>query len=196
MSGLDKIADSILQEARQKADEILSKAKGKAAEIEKDAAEKVEAFKRSSAEAAEREADKVFERFDSENRQQRKQALLRARSEVIADIIAQARAKIESLPDGEYFDLMRGICVKNAQKGEGKLYFAKRDNDRLPGDFVDRCNAEITNGSLTLAGSTDRIQSGFVIVYGKIEQNYSLDSIFEMNKNLIWDKVNEYLSAG
>lgn len=195
MSGLDKIADSINREAQKKADDILAGAKNKAEAIEKEVAAKTEEFKRKSAERAERDADRIFERFASENRQQRKQALLRVRSEVIEDVVAEAKQKIISLPDGEYFDLMKDICVRNAQKGEGKLYFARADFSRLPKDFADKCNAEIQGGSVAVGDAVDTIQNGFIIVYGKVEQNCSLDSIFETNKNRIWDMVNASLSG-
>ncbi len=194
MSGLEKIADSIKSEAKAKADEIIAEAKAKVKHIEDTAAAVMEKQKRADAEVAEREADKVFEIFASENRQNRKQALLKARSDVIDSAVSEAKSRIENLPPDQYFDLMYKICVKNAQRGEGRLYFARKDYDRLPDGFVERCNKDIKDGSVVLEGATDQIDGGFMIVYGKIEQNCSVDSLFETNKNQIWDAVNKSLN--
>jgi V/A-type H+-transporting ATPase subunit E len=65
----------------------------------------------------------------------------------------------------------------------------------VPDDFIERCNAGIKDGSVKLEGETDRVKSGFIIVYGKIEQNCSVDSLFDTNKNRIWDSVNKSLGV-
>jgi V/A-type H+-transporting ATPase subunit E len=193
MSGLDKISETILKEAQEKADGIIAQARAKAQEIEKDAAARTDDYTRRYAGKIKRETQAVAERYASDNRQRRKREILRTRSMVINDTVQKAKAKLVSLPDGEYFDFLRKVCVRNAQSGEGRLYVAGRDSGRLPGDFIDKCNAGISGGSVKLAGSADTIENGFIIMYGRIEQNCSVDSIFESNNNLLLDTVNACL---
>ncbi len=194
MSGLDNIAGQIRQDAQQKADGILAQANADAQKIADAAAAELAEYKKQYARQMELDAAQIAGRFESENRQQRKQALLQVRAKVIGEVVEEAKQKLVSLPSEAYFDLMKNICVKNAQPGEGKLYFSREDSGRLPDDFVEKCNAELKNGSVKLAGSTDGFQHGFLIVYGKVEQNCSIDSIFDSQKNRIWDTVNECLA--
>ncbi|MDL2237521.1 V-type ATP synthase subunit E [Christensenellaceae bacterium OttesenSCG-928-K19] len=161
MSGLEKIAAEIKQEAQQKADDILAQAKAKVKTIADAAAAEQAKYKEQYAERTQKETQQIAERFASDNRQQRKQALLKTRSQVIEGVIGEAKQKIEALPDNEYVDLMQAICVRNAQAGEGKLYFAKADMGRMPDGFADKCNAEIKNGSVVVAGTVDTIKNGF-----------------------------------
>lgn len=190
MSGLDKISDTILREAQNKAEGILAKAKEQAEAISKHTAQKIEGYDIEYRENTQKELQAVQEKYASENRQARKQAILKTRSMVIEDTINKAKHRLETLPEDEYFDFLRHVCVKNAQAGEGELYFSKKDYDRLPGNFAEKCNSEIKNGSVVLKGSLDTIENGFIIMYGKIEQNCSIDSIFESNKNLLLDTAN------
>ncbi len=193
MSGLDRIAETIIKEAQTKADEILAQAEEKASDIAKRAAAEMDEYKKSYQDTISREAQAVRERYAADSRQARKQALLRARSMVIEDTITKAKDRIKNLPDDKYFDFLLNICVKNAQAERGELYFAKSDLNRLPGDFMDRCNGSIADGSLELAGGVDGMENGFIIKYGNIEQNCSIESIFESKRNLLWDTANSCL---
>lgn len=196
MSGLDKIADTIVWEAQEKANKIKIEAQEKVQAIETEAAGDTEALKRDLAEDIERQADAVIERYASDSRQERRRLLLKTRSDAIEDVISAANERIINMPDNEYFDMMRGLCVRNARVGEGILHFSEADNSRLPGSFIERCNAEIRDGSVVLGEPAANIAHGFLITYGNVVQNCSLESIFEINKNQIWDAVNACLNEG
>ncbi len=193
MSGMDRIVETISREAGEKAEEILSQAKAQAAAIEQNAAAKREEHSRKAEELAQKEAENVLARYASENRRQRKEALLKAKSALVEDVIREAKDKILSLPESDYFDLMQRLFERNVQPGNGKLYFAKKDYDRLPDGWMQRIAAAVQGGGVELAGSTDKIAHGFVIVYGKIEQNCSLESIFESERSRMVDAVNACL---
>ncbi len=193
MSGLDKISDTIVKEAEKKAEDILAQAKAEAQSIAGGAQKTIDAERQKYADMAKRETEAVNSRFASENRQKRSQALLKTKRMVIEDTIAKAKEKIKALPDGGYFDFLRGVLVKNARQAEGELYLAQKDFERMPKDFIAKCNAEIKGGSVKLAGPTGAIANGFMIVYGKIEQNCSIDSIFESNNNLLEDTVKAFI---
>ena len=194
MSGLDKIAETIVGEAQEKANKIKIEAREKVQSIEAEAAKDNEALKRDLAEDIERQADAVIERYASDARQERRRVLLKTRSDAIEDVISSAKNRIINMPERQYFDMMRQICVRNARAGEGVLHFAQPDMDRLPGDFIDRCNSEINDGFVVLGEPVINLDHGFLIGYGKVVQNCSLESIFEINKNQIWDAVNACLN--
>ncbi len=193
MSGMEKIVQTIRQEAEEKANGILQQSRERVAEIERGMAAKQEERENKADELARAEKQDVLERSESENRRMRKEALLKAKSEVLNGVIAEAKERLEKLPDEQYFALMQKLFERNAQNGSGKLYFAQADYNRVPNGFVEKLNVGLANGSVELAGSTERISHGFVIVYGKIEQNCSLDSIFESEHSRIVDAVNACL---
>lgn len=193
MSGMEKIVQTIRQEAEEKAAEILRQSHERVTETERAAAAKREEWERRMTDQVKAERESVLARNESENRRMRKEALLKARSGLLESVIAQAKERIETLPDAEYFALMQRLFERNAQRGDGRLYFAKSDYDRIPEGFIEKLNGSLSGGSVELAGSTDKIAHGFVIVYGKIEQNCSIDSIFESEHSRIVDAANACL---
>ena len=195
MSGLDRIIAEILAKANEQADRIISDAHQKAAEISEKGRASREEWKHQFDETADRECHEITSRAQSANRQNRRRALLEARGQVIDEIIAEAKAQIESLPDKEYFDLMFSLFKKNAQPLDGVIRFAPADFARLPHDFSARCSQVFPECTLKLRGDMENISNGFVIEYGNILQNCSIDCIFESERQILWDKVNEILTS-
>ncbi|MFA5561436.1 MAG: V-type ATP synthase subunit E [Eubacteriales bacterium] len=195
MSGLDNIIAEIAVQANGKADRILSEARQKAAEIlEKGRAEREE-WQHRLDETTEQECLDILTQAKSATRQERRRALLRARGQVIDEIIAEAKAKIESLPDTEYFDFLFRLFEKNAQPLDGLIRFAPADYAGIPGDFLARCRQVCPGSTLRLSGDMDTIRRGFVIEYGKVLQNCSIDAIFESERQRLRDTVNEVLTS-
>lgn len=195
MSGLDKIIGAIEGEAKQTADGLLAEAKKSVDAINQKAKENEALYKQSFFDEVEFECRQIVDRAASDDRQSRKGYLLKVRSDAIDGVIEEARAKVDALPISEYFDFLYHIFVRSALPAEGVIRFALRDAERLPGDFIDRCNKALAEGSVKLGEPTDGIAAGFLIAYGKIEQNCSVDSVFESNRNMLSDKVNAYLTA-
>ena len=143
---------------------------------------------------AENEHKKIISHSQSSDRQNRKQKLLSIKRKVIKDIVAESKNQIEKFPTKEYFDLLLMLFEKNALKDQnGDIYFSKNDLKRLPKDFIKRCNEKLSEASIRLAGESENINNGFLITYGKIEINCSIDSIFESNSQLLEDKAAVFL---
>lgn len=193
MNGLDKIIAQIIAEAKAQADSIIGEANQKAAEILEKGQAEHEEWKRRFDETTEQECLEMINQAKSAGRQDRRRALLLARGQVIDEIVAEAKAKIESLPDKEYFDLLFRLFEKNALPQDGVIRFSPADYKRIPDDFLERCRQVFPGNTLRLTGDMEDIHNGFVIEYGKILQNCSIDSIFESERQLLRDKVNEVL---
>lgn len=193
MNGLDKIKAEINAEASGRAQKINQEAMHTAEKVARDADEKMEAWKEEFSQKLETECKIIEERGASANRQARKQALLEVRSGVISDAIAQAKSQIEGLPTKDYFNLMLSLFRQNSRELDGEISFSVEDSTRVPSDFIDKCKATLKTGSIEICDSTNTIKNGFLLIYGKTEQNCSIDSIFDSNKNLFRDEVNNRL---
>ncbi|MGI6153349.1 MAG: V-type ATP synthase subunit E [Christensenellaceae bacterium] len=195
MSGYKQIIDAIEKETQSQVDEIIREAEKKADSLRQKAEKEHAEIAAMQDKKAAREKTAGIERAASQDRQDRGQALLKIRSEAIAGILKEAYNKVLNMPDQEYFDFLFRVFEKSALKGNGEIYFAKHDLGRLPEDFIDRLNGALEDGSVVLKGEAKEIDRGFIISYGKIEQNCSIKSLFEENKNVLWDKVNAYLEG-
>ena len=88
-----------------------------------------------------------------------------------------AKAELKGLETGAYFDMILKLAVKSAQPGEGELLLSKKDLERLPEGFEDRLNASLKDKGavLHISGDTRDIDGGFVLTYGGIEENCSIE---------------------
>ncbi len=195
MSGLEKITSQILEEAktsaamkletaRKEADDILAKAKETCAAMEAEAAEKNVILK-----------ENYEGRIKSSAEQQRRTALLRAKQDMIAEVIAEAYVMLKQEDTESYFRTMEKILKTYVLAEPGEIYFSARDLARMPADFEKRIRAaaEEKGGSLVLSREPKAIEDGFILVYGGIEENCTLKALVDAKKDELQDKVNEIL---
>lgn len=195
MSGLEKITSQILEEAktsaamkletaRKEADDILLKAKEACAAMEAEAAEKNVILK-----------ENYEGRIKSSAEQQRRTALLRAKQDMIAEVIEEAYVTLKQEDTESYFRTMEKILKTYVLAEPGEIYFSAQDLARMPADFEKRISAaaEEKGGSLVLSKEPKAIEDGFILVYGGIEENCTLKALLDAKKDELQDKVNEIL---
>ena len=195
MTGLEKITDQIQEEAKasaaqrleaaqKEADAVLAEAKDACAAMEAEADEKIAAMKVN------------YEgRVKSSAEQQRRTALLRAKQEIIAEVIEEAYVTLKEKDVQSYFLTMEKILKTYALAEDGEIYFSAADLARMPADFEKKIQAAAKEkgGSLVLRKEPKAIADGFVLVYGGIEENCTLKALFDSRRDQLQDKVNELL---
>ena len=195
MTGLEKITSQIQEEAN-----ALAAGKLEAAQKEADAvlAEAKEACAAMEAESAEKNAAlKVTYdgRIKSSAEQQRRTALLRAKQEIIAEVIDEAHVTLKNEDTESYFRTMEKILKTYALAEDGEIYFSGKDLARMPSDFEEKiaAAAKAKGGSLVLKIEPKAIEDGFILVYGGVEENCTLKALFDAKRDQLQDKVNEIL---
>ena len=195
MTGLEKITSQILEEAKtsaavkleaaqKEADDILAKAKEECAAMEAEAAEKNAVLK-----------ENYEGRIKSSAEQQRRTAILRAKQEMIAEVIEEAYVTLKQQDTESYFRTMENILKTYVLAEAGEIYFSEKDLARMPADFGKKIEAAAKEkgGSLVLMKESKAIEDGFILVYGGIEENCTLKALLDAKKDELQDKVNEIL---
>ena len=195
MTGLEKIVEQILQEAKTSADKILSDANAQADAILAQARKDADKINKASEEKISDFKTSGQSRAKSSSDLKKRQAILKAKQEIINNIIDKAYNKLLELPDDKYFEMIEKCLEKSVQERAGKIYFSAKDAERLPSDMVGRIDkiAAAKGGSLVISKETKNIDSGFVLVYGGIEENCSFKAIFNADREKLADKVNTFL---
>lgn len=192
MTGLDKIVKQIQDEARQRADGALEKAKAEAAALE-ELAQKETAANRALIRAQSENAVKnQLAAAQSAAELAKRRAILEAKQEIIGGVIQDVQKEIHALPDSAYFDLILKMVKKYSLAQSGEILFSKKDAARLPAGFAEKL-AAAANGPLAVSEQTRPIDGGFVLSYGGIEENCSIDALFYAARERLQDKVSELL---
>ena len=86
---------------------------------------------------------------------------------------------------------------KYALPEAGEIFFAASDLARMSNDFraeVEK-SAASKGGSLVISEEGRKIENGFVLAYGGIEENCTLQAIFDAKKDELSDKVHRIIFA-
>jgi V/A-type H+-transporting ATPase subunit E len=197
MAGLDNIVSEILAEANAAAESVRQAAQREAEEIAKAAAaqsrQECEALEAKAGQARDTEAARTKSSADL----QRRQRLLAAKQEIIAGVIDNAYAEIFRLDDAAYFELVKKMLGQYVLDKEGEICFNERDKKRLPKDFGDVIGeaAKAKGGSLVLSDEVRKIDGGFVLIYGGIEENCSFEALFAAERDRLTDRVYQFVFA-
>ena len=181
MAGLELIIDSILSEAKQKAAKNLEEADKRISEMNTEYAEETEKIIENG-EASRAEAVKNFkERKAAERASYERDMLLKTERDVAGEIITAAKNMILDMPKEDYFDFLAQIYKNQNIKEGGELLLFPEDKADMPSDFLERLG-----GNITL--STDSAPSkGFIVRYGRVELNCTVDAIFREKESELYD---------
>ena len=197
MAGLDKIIGEIHAESDGLIREVLDRAQKEAAQIRSEAEKKAG----DSVERIRRESDARL--ADSKSRAQsaaaltKRQLLLQEKQNLIGEVLEKAKETFLALPEAEYFDTLLALLKKNALSEQGEILLNERDRKRLPADFEKKAEeaAKAKGGSLRISEKTREIDGGLILAYEGIEQNCSVDALFETNIEMLQDKIRNILFA-
>lgn len=195
MSGIEKITEKILSDAKSQREVIINEANRKAEEyIEQIKAEEQKKYSGLISDAIKKaeDADKVS---SSSGELTYRRLVLAAKTDILDGILKATVAALNELPKSEYFDVLSEMAISHAHEGKkGLIRFNRADKDRLPADFLEKVNARLgSQGSLSLDEVTADIDGGFLLVYGNIEENCDFKAIVSSKANKLSDIAAEML---
>lgn len=193
MNGLDNITKAIADEAAAQAADILKQADEQCEKILSDAKISAQAQVDEITDAAERKVDSIMESAQSFCALDKKNALLKAKMQIINEVFGGAEKYLCTLPTDEYFGCLNRLIAANALPQNGTLILNSKDKARLPSGFMSMVSSGI-KGGLTLENQpNDSIIGGCILKYGDIEINLSFERIILSQREQLIDKVNRAL---
>ena len=195
MTGLDKMKSQILDEAKAAADGKIAEAKAQAEELIRSANEEAARLAEGISRKSENDVANYNERLASAIDLQKRTKILAAKQDVIAGVLGKAHEKIDSMEAGEYFSMLLKMVEKYALPQDGEICFSAADLGRLPEGFEAEADkiAKGKGGSLKMSGESKNIKNGFVLVYGGIEENCTIDAMFDARRDELSDIVQRLL---
>lgn len=197
MTGLEKIVSQILDDAGKEASEITAKAQKEAQAILAESNEACRRLEEENRKKLDEKRQVYMERIQSSAELKKRQAVLLAKQQVIAEMLEKAYQSLLEKEDGEYFELIKKMLDKFTLAKSGEIYFSKRDLSRMPSGFEADIKkaAEKKGGELTLSHESKDIDGGFILVYGGVEENCSFKALLSARKDELSDKVHSLLFA-
>ncbi|NMA06550.1 MAG: hypothetical protein GX928_02390 [Ruminococcaceae bacterium] len=182
---VNKITDRIISDAVSDAEKILEESKLRAAQIVEDGEKKTgEQVGRLRNDFDIKSAEIHDRRMLNASLESRKNTLA-VRRRLVDKVFSDALDYVFSLPDSEYFEILKQLIVKGSDIGEKKLYSSDRDDKLLKTKAaIDSINNSIKEcGKSTIiayAGKTDKINSGCVLVGETTDVECSVEAAIDL----------------
>lgn len=197
MNGAEKIKERILTDARSLHDKILAEANAQAksiiAEAEKEAFQKTTLI----TEKAKEEAALIKQRYQAAESMEDRKNILKVRQECINEAFDLALKNLSDMPDDKYKLFIEGIILDTVKNGDGIIVFNERDKKRLGEGFISEINGKLkTKGlsaALSLAKDSLNSSGGFILRYGDMEVNCTLEIILNMQRPNLESEVAKIL---
>lgn len=192
MTGLEKILEEIKVESKATTDEILAQANAEAQQIISASEQEAKVLSEDILKKANAKAEDIILRGDSSANLEMQKAMLAAKQQVINEMLQNTLDYIKNLSEEKYFALILKLIEKNSQETPGEIAFSQADMQRLPENFIDKINT-CSKAELTLCQNPANIKSGFVLIYGGIEENCSFEAMFRSKHEDLTDKISAML---
>lgn len=189
MSGLDEILSLIEAQQKQTEESIIKAAEDKAGAIKAEGEAKAQKAYDEYISREKARAEKDFENSCASADAAMKRKILACKVELIDKAIDKAIDKLKSLPDKEYFELMRKLISRHIQASDGIISLGKKDLARIPADFESIISelAAKAGGSLRFSNEAADIDDGFILSYGLISENCSFRAVIESERDEVRD---------
>lgn len=195
MTGLEKIIDQILAEAKNEAEGIVKDAQTEAQQILEESQKQSDNAVLNIQKKSEVQAEALKNRMHSSNDLYRRTQTLAAKQEVIAQIIDKAYRQVCDLDTAQYFGMLEKMIEKYALAQSGKIYFSDADLKAMPKGFEEKIQAaaQKAGGKLELSREGKNIENGFVLSYKGIDENCTIKAIFNAHRDEMQDTVHALL---
>ncbi|HHU90540.1 MAG TPA: hypothetical protein GXZ22_05730 [Clostridiaceae bacterium] len=186
MNGAEKIKERILEDARSLHDKIMQEANAQAENIIAEAEK--EAFQRMTllTEKAKEEAALIKQRYKAAESMEDRKNMLKVRQECIDETFEVALQKLSDMPVDKYKLFMESIILETVKNEDGVIVFNERDKKRLGEDFISGLNQKLKakglSAVLSLAKDSLDTSGGFILRYGEMEVNCTLEIILDMQR--------------
>ena len=192
MTAQELILKGITDEASKQSEEILKNAGIEAEGIIEKARKEAKTFSGETVAAALKKAAAIKSNAESAAALILRDARLKRKNREIEEVIASASEQLCSLSDEKYFELLLKMISGKAEKVSGEVLLSENDLKNRKTDIL--VNGIKQKGfNLTLSKTSADIKNGFILRYGDILINSSLEAIISERKEQLEDAVKEVL---
>ncbi len=189
MTGLENILLQIENDAKTQAEKIIEQAEHAAQKCVDEAILAAEEISNDYNAAALKTAEEIKSRAKAGDEAKLSRAKLLKKQEIIKAAIDNAKKAIKEQSEAEYFVFLESLLKKYALNESGKMLLSETDKAAMTPEFEKAVKAS----ALEALAAEIPARGGFILVYGSIEINCTIDAVFDAATEEISDMLNEFL---
>ena len=183
MSGIDRIYDKIINDAKEQADKRLDEAKQKISVMKKAVKEQLDEKKQEQIEFAEKEAENIIKRAVANRNLEGKKQLLSVKQKVISKVFETAHVELMNMPEDDLLKMYKNLIIGSLEKGKNEIMLNEDDAKAIGQKLIDLLEKDI-DSSFRVSLSSHFIQDdkGVIVRNENIYSNSVFSSILKYKK--------------
>jgi len=198
--GIEKITDKIARDAIDYEKSTTKEAQKEIDGITEGYKARAESIKSEILDKGGKNAAALISRAESGAALIKRNQLILMKANMIDEVFKSVEERIASMPEGELLELFINILDSASEPGKGEVIFNKRDRQKFGDKFIVAANKKISEtkkeSEFVLSNGTADIKNGFILKYGDIETNCSLEKIIDSRKSHLEPQVIKILFNG
>lgn len=186
MADMNKIINDIMLEAKDEAAKIIAQAEADAKELIASAEKECAAIENEQETRRRAEILRLEKRLTSSRAAQQRTELLKAKRDILNEAVDEAYREITALSGDEYENILIKLFKSRMRGGECTIYFPSgyEPTERLRDDLAELAKEKNCTYKISESG---KIEDGFIMVYGGIEEHCDFKSLFEEKRDEIFE---------
>ena len=173
----EQVVEKILADAKAEAEKIKKQADDKEAAEQAKLNEQLGKYNKQTELLAQKAGEDKKAHLLAAARMDIAKDYLAKKRKILDEVFAQARQKLQNLPDGEYCKLMTRLMLKAVETGDEEVIIDNNEK-RIDQKFIEQINRQLGpgyKGNLRLADVRQNLGGGFILKRGRIKNNVSIE---------------------
>ena len=183
MSGIDRIYDKIINDAKEQADKRLDEAKQKISVMKKAVKEQLDEKKQEQIEFAEKEAENIIKRAVANRNLEGKKQLLSVKQKVISKVFETAHVELMNMPENDLLKMYKNLIIGSLEKGKNEIMLNEDDAKAIGQKLIGLLEKDIdSNFRVSLSSHFIQDDKGVIVRNENIYSNSVFSSILKYKK--------------
>ncbi|MDD3970800.1 MAG: V-type ATP synthase subunit E family protein [Clostridia bacterium] len=183
MSGIDRIYDKIINDAKEQADKRLDEAKQKISVMKKAVKEQLDEKKQEQIELAEKEAENIIKRAVANRNLEGKKQLLSVKQKVISKVFETAHVELMNMPEDDLLKMYKNLIIGSLEKGKNEIMLNEDDAKAIGQKLIGLLEKDIdSNFRVSLSSHFIQDDKGVIVRNENIYSNSVFSSILKYKK--------------
>lgn len=183
MSGIDRIYDKIINDAKEQADKRLDEAKQKISVMKKAVKEQLDEKRQEQIEFAEKEAENIIKRAVANRNLEGKKQLLSVKQKVISKVFETAHVELMNMPEDDLLKMYKNLIIGSLEKGKNEIMLNEDDAKAIGQKLIGLLEKDIdSNFRVSLSSHFIQDDKGVIVRNENIYSNSVFSSILKYKK--------------
>lgn len=172
-----EVIDKIIDDANKQKNEIEQQGNSEMEKLKNDLQNELSEYNKETQKLAKKAADDKKAHMLAASRMNIAREILGGKRKILDSVFEKAKQQLAQMPDNDYLDMIKKLMLNAVETGDEEVVVDQNEK-RINQDFIKDINRQLGpgfKGNLRLSETTEKIDGGFILKRGDIQNNASFE---------------------